>query len=52
MVRGASFEKRFEIWLITSVLIHWQDTQNDLTTVGAADLEQEKIDDFVATNSG
>jgi hypothetical protein len=45
-VRAASFMKRFEIWLITSVLIHCQDTQSDLTALGSADLEQEKIDDL------
>ncbi len=43
---GASFFKRFEIWLITSVLIHWQDTQADGTPFSDADLEQERIDDF------
>lgn len=46
VVRGASFRKRFEIWLITSVLIHWQDTQGDATPLANADMDQEKIDDF------
>jgi len=45
-VRAGSFAKRFEIWLITSVLIHWQDTLADPTKIGDADLEQEKLDDF------
>lgn len=44
--RGLSFAKRFEIWLITSVLIHWQDTLSDTTKVSDADLEQERIDNF------
>lgn len=44
--RGASFVKRFEIWLITSVLIHWQDTMADPSKVSDTDLEQEHIDDF------
>lgn len=45
-VRAASFERRFEIWLITSVLIHWQDTQGDPTKLSETDLEPEKLDDF------
>jgi hypothetical protein len=45
-VRALSFIKRFEIWLITSVLIHWQDTLADPTKLSEEDLEQEKLDDF------
>lgn len=45
-VRAASFEKRFEIWLITSVLIHWQDSTSDATTLSDSSLEPEKLDDF------
>lgn len=45
-VKAASFEKRYEIWLITNVLIHWQDTKEDATPVGDATLEPEQVDDF------
>lgn len=45
-VRAASFAKRFEIWLITSVLIHWQDTQADPSTPASADLDQDSVDEF------
>lgn len=45
-VRASSFAKRFEIWLITSVLIHWQDTQADPSTPVTADLDQESVDEF------
>jgi hypothetical protein len=45
-VRADSFTKRFELWLITSVLIHWQDTLADPTKISDTDLEQEKLDDF------
>lgn len=45
-VRAASFEKRYEIWLITNVLIHWQDTKEDVTPIGEAALEPEQVDNF------
>lgn len=45
-IKAQSFIKRFEIWLITNVLIHWQDTQADKTRITETDLEQEKLDDF------
>jgi len=45
-VSAASFEKRYEIWLITNVLIHWQDTKEDPTPVGESTLDPEQIDDF------
>lgn len=45
-VSEASFEKRYEIWLITSVLIHWQDTKEDATPIGEAALDPEQVDDF------
>jgi hypothetical protein len=45
-VKSESFVKRFEIWLITSVLIHWQDTHADSTSLSDSDLEPEKIDNF------
>ncbi len=45
-VSEASFEKRFEIWLITNVLIHWQDTKDDPTPLGEASLEPDQLDDF------
>jgi len=45
-VKGVSFIKRFEIWLITSVLIHWQDTMADASKVTDLDVEPEKLDDF------
>lgn len=45
-VSAASFEKRYEIWLITNVLIHWQDTKEDVTPVGNATLDAEQVDDF------
>lgn len=41
-----SFVRRYEIWLATSVLIHWQDTGEDKTPLSASDLEQEDIDNF------
>lgn len=41
-----SFRRRFEIWLTTSVLIHWQDTAADPTTIAGTGMEQEQIDDF------
>jgi hypothetical protein len=43
---ATSFEKRYEIWLITNVLIHWQDTKEDPTPMGGASLAQEEMDDF------
>jgi hypothetical protein len=46
VARGASFVKRFEIWLITSVLIHWQDTLADPTKLTDTDLEEEAITNF------
>ncbi len=43
---AASFRRRYEIWLISSVLIHWQDTQADATKLGDAELEPDAIDDY------
>jgi len=45
-VSAGSFERRYEIWLITNVLIHWQDTKEDVTPVGDAELNPEQLDDF------
>jgi len=45
-VSEASFVKRYEIWLITNVLIHWQDTKEDATPVGDSALSPEQVDDF------
>jgi hypothetical protein len=45
-VKGASFVKRFEIWLITSVLIHWQDTMTDSTKLTDLDVDEDKLTDF------
>lgn len=45
-VSAVSFAKRYEIWLITNVLIHWQDTKDDETPIGDAALDPEQIDDF------
>jgi hypothetical protein len=41
-----SFVRRYEIWLTTSVLIHWQDSGSDTTSVAQSGLEQDKVDDF------
>jgi hypothetical protein len=41
-----SFGKRYEIWLITNVLIHWQDTKEDSTPIGDAVLDDEQLDNF------
>lgn len=43
---GTSFRKRYEIWLTTSVLIHWQDTQSDATPIQHAELGDEEKDNF------
>lgn len=43
---GASFRKRFEIWLVMNVLIHWQDVQSDVTSITQSDLEQDQIDEY------
>jgi hypothetical protein len=45
-VLGESFKRRFEIWLITSVLIHWQDTGSDATKLSEAELEEEELENF------
>lgn len=45
-VKATSFEKRYEIWLITNVLIHWQDTKDDVTPISDAELDPEQVDDF------
>jgi hypothetical protein len=44
--QAQSFRKRFEIWLIMNVLIHWQDTQADESSIAHADLEQDQIDNY------
>jgi hypothetical protein len=41
-----SFVRRYEIWLTTSVLIHWQDSGSDSTSVTQSGLEQDMVDDF------
>lgn len=43
---GQSFETRYKIWLMTSVLIHWQDTMADATKVADAEVEPDMVDDF------
>ncbi len=43
---AGSFEKRYRIWLTTSVLIHWQDTQGDATKIGDSELDPELVDDY------
>ena len=45
-VLGESFKRRFEIWLITSFLVHWQDSEADKTRLSDAELEQEDLDNF------
>ena len=45
-VLGESFKRRFEIWLIASVLIHWQDTEADATKLSEAELGQEELENF------
>lgn len=45
-ISSTSFEKRYEIWLITNALIHWQDTKEDATPIGDAALDPEQVDDF------
>lgn len=48
--RGAesakSFQRRLEIWLITSVLIHWQDVEADTSNINHLDLDQNDIDEI------
>jgi hypothetical protein len=41
-----SFQKRYEIWLTTSILVHWQDTLQDQTKISDADLEEDRLDDY------
>lgn len=44
---GESFKTRFRIWLITNIVIHWQDTQDDETKMHEdAVLENERIEDY------
>lgn len=38
---ATSFRKRYEIWLTTIVLIHWQDSQADPTSLSDADLDDD-----------
>lgn len=44
--RSNSFVTRYRIWLTTSVLIHWQDIQQDATKLGEANLDQDLLDDY------
>ncbi|MCB1281784.1 MAG: hypothetical protein KDB18_09705, partial [Salinibacterium sp.] len=44
---GESFKARFRIWLITNIVIHWQDTQVDETKIqDEAAVENDMIDDY------
>lgn len=43
---ATSFVRRYEIWLTTSVLIHWQDSGSDATSIAKSGMEQDLVDDF------
>lgn len=44
--QGASFQKRFEIWLTTAVLIHWQDYESDATKVSDESIAEDQLEDY------
>jgi hypothetical protein len=44
--KAQSFQRRYQIWLTTNVLVHWQDTLQDLTTLTEAELEADQVDDY------
>lgn len=46
LAKAESFQKRFEIWLVTSVLIHWQDTRDDKTPIAGEDIDPDKLADY------
>lgn len=43
---GDSFRRRFEIWITTNVLIHWQDTEADPTRVSDEAIDHDRLDDY------